>query len=212
MDEPLSNLDAKLRVQTRAEIARLHHRLEATMIYVTHDQVEAMTMADRIAVLNLGILEQVGSPQELYGSPRNRFVAGFIGSPAMNFVTMRVEAGGDDGVRLAGTSLDMQATLSELQSASVRRFGGPEVVLGVRPEHLSAGPASDGGLTVRASIDVIEFLGNDANVHVSSGDLDLVATVDAREPLKVGDNVVLSAPTSFLYLFDPGGGAALTPG
>jgi multiple sugar transport system ATP-binding protein len=210
MDEPLSNLDAKLRVQTRAEIARLHHRLEATMIYVTHDQVEAMTMADRIAVMNLGIIEQVGSPQELYESPANRFVAGFIGSPAMNFVTMRAETDGD-GVRLAGTSLDMQATLSELQAAAVRRSGRSELLLGVRPEHLGTGPPADGGLTVRASIDVIEFLGNDANVHVSSGDLDLVATVDAREQLKVGDNVVLSAAPRYLYLFDPENGAALEP-
>ncbi len=209
MDEPLSNLDAKLRVQTRAEIVRLHHRLNATMIYVTHDQVEAMTMADRIAVLNLGILEQIGSPQELYESPRNLFVAGFIGSPAMNFVNMRVETDEQD-VRLVGTALDMHATLGELQAASVRSLGGRELVVGVRPEHLEVSAPADGGLTIRAVIDVIEFLGNDAHVHVSSGDLDLVATVDAHEQLKVGDDVVLSAASRNLYLFDPESGAALT--
>jgi multiple sugar transport system ATP-binding protein len=210
MDEPLSNLDAKLRVQTRAEIVRLHHRLTATMIYVTHDQIEAMTMADRIAVINLGILEQVGSPRELYESPRNRFVAGFIGSPAMNFITMQVESDDGGGVRLSAIGLDMQATLSEAQAASVRRLGQSEVLLGVRPEHLDAKPPTDDGLIVRASIDVIEFLGNEAHVHVSSGVLDLVAIVDANDPLKVGDNVVLSAPSKSLYLFDLDSGAALT--
>jgi multiple sugar transport system ATP-binding protein len=209
MDEPLSNLDAKLRVQTRAEIARLHQRLSATMIYVTHDQIEAMTMADRIAVMNLGNLEQVGTPQELYQSPRNRFVAGFIGSPAMNFTTMKVKADGEALV-LVAESAEMTATLNETQSAAVRRSGVTEVVLGVRPEHFVLTELSGAGLRVRARVEVIEFLGNDADVHVSAGALDLVATMGARETLKVGDNVTLSAPPDLLYLFDPSSGAALS--
>jgi multiple sugar transport system ATP-binding protein len=204
MDEPLSNLDAKLRVQTRAEIARLHHRLGATMIYVTHDQVEAMTMADRIAVLNSGVLEQVGTPQELYEHPANRFVAGFIGSPAMNFAEMRAEDG-----RLTGVDTSITATLTELQAAAVRAVGSPTVTLGVRPEHLELGPPTEAGLRVDATVEVLEFLGNDAHVHVSSSGQELVATVSTREPLKVGDTVVLCARPSQLYLFDPSTGSAI---
>jgi multiple sugar transport system ATP-binding protein len=207
MDEPLSNLDAKLRVQTRAEIARLHHRLEATMIYVTHDQVEAMTMADRIAVLNLGVLEQVGTPRELYDTPSNRFVAGFIGSPAMNFVDVVVE-GSDSTLRLTGPDVELQP--SELQAAAVRKLDSPTAVLGVRPEHLVVGSPDPGDLRIQATVDVIEFLGNDAHVHVTSGGQDVVATVDAKEPLKVGDKVVLHAPSSRVYLFDPSSGEALS--
>ncbi len=208
MDEPLSNLDAKLRVQTRAEIARLHRRLAATMIYVTHDQVEAMTMADRIAVINTGKLEQVGTPQELYDCPHNRFVAGFIGSPAMNFVEMRVERT-ETGVRLIGTEIDMEASPDELPAAAVRQLGLSRVVLGVRPEHLQTTPPADGGLRMTATVDVIEFLGNDAHIHVSSGDVDLVAIVGAREPLKVGEKLTLGAAPWQLYLFDPNTGAAI---
>jgi multiple sugar transport system ATP-binding protein len=132
MDEPLSNLDAKLRVQTRAEIARLHHRLGATMIYVTHDQVEAMTMADRIAVINLGKLEQVGSPRELYDRPANQFVAGFIGSPSMNFVPMHVESV-DGNIRLVSVEGNLDITLSDNETDMIRRAGVSDVVLGVRP-------------------------------------------------------------------------------
>ena len=211
MDEPLSNLDAKLRVQTRAEIARLHQRLDATMIYVTHDQVEAMTMADRIAVLNVGVLEQAGTPQDLYDNPQNRFVAGFIGSPAMNFVDMHVEST-EAGVRLAGTSIDMQAVPDEPRRAAVHRLGLTTVVLGVRPEHLELNPPADDGLRFTAKVEVIEFLGNDAQIHVSCGSVELVATIGAREPLKIGDQVTLGAPSGRLYLFHPDTGAAVTAG
>jgi multiple sugar transport system ATP-binding protein len=210
MDEPLSNLDAKLRVQTRAEIARLHQRLEATMIYVTHDQVEAMTMADRIAVLNLGVLEQVGTPQELYESPHNRFVAGFIGSPSMNFTDLHVKET-DGVVRLSSADPGLEVHLDELRAAEVRNRGLTTVTVGVRPEHLSTAPPSEPGLTVTAAVEVIEFLGNDANIHVSSGGHDLVATVSAREPLKVGDTVTLNAEPWQLYLFDPISGDTLDP-
>jgi multiple sugar transport system ATP-binding protein len=208
MDEPLSNLDAKLRVQTRAEIARLHHRLGATMIYVTHDQVEAMTMADRIAVINLGKLEQVGSPRELYDRPANQFVAGFIGSPSMNFVSMHVEAVGD-GLQVASAEGTMDVTLGDDDVAAIRRAGVSDVVLGVRPEHLDHRPRSGLGLQLSATVDVIEFLGNDEHVHLSSGGHDLVAIVDARTPLTIGDSLTMSASIEAVHFFHPETGVTL---
>jgi len=208
MDEPLSNLDAKLRVQTRAEIARLHYRLGATMIYVTHDQVEAMTMADRIAVINMGKLEQVGTPRELYDRPANQFVAGFIGSPSMNFVPMQVESV-DDGLRVVSVGGDMDIILDDVDSSAIRRAGVSEVVMGVRPEHIDHLPRNDRGLQLRASVDVIEFLGNDEHVHLNSGDHELVAIVDARTPLTIGDSLTLSASSEAIHLFHPETGVAL---
>jgi len=208
MDEPLSNLDAKLRVQTRAEIARLHHRLGATMIYVTHDQVEAMTMADRIAVINMGKIEQVGSPRELYNTPANQFVAGFIGSPSMNFVPMHVETT-DGGVSIVSAQGHMDVILDDAESATIRRTGVTDVVLGVRPEHIDHRPRNGLGLQLRASVDVIEFLGNDEHVHLTSGDHELVAIVDARTPLTIGDTLTLSASSEAIHLFHPETGETL---
>ena len=208
MDEPLSNLDAKLRVQTRAEIARLHHRLGATMIYVTHDQVEAMTMADRIAVINLGKLEQVGSPRELYERPANQFVAGFIGSPSMNFVPMHVESV-EGGIHAVSAGGDMDVTLDDEESAMIRRAGVSDVVLGVRPEHIDHRPRSGRGLQLSASVDVIEFLGIDEHVHLSCGSYELVAIVDARTPLTIGDSLTLSASSEAIHLFHPETGVTL---
>ncbi len=137
MDEPLSNLDAKLRVQTRAEIARLHQRLETTMVYVTHDQVEAMTMGTRIAVMNEGLLQQVGTPQKLYDEPINRFVAGFIGSPSMNFVEVTVD-GKDDTARLVGPGDWAVPTPTRLRGIA-GDIAGKKLVAGFRPEHLEIG-------------------------------------------------------------------------
>jgi multiple sugar transport system ATP-binding protein len=208
MDEPLSNLDAKLRVQTRAEIARLHHRLGATMIYVTHDQVEAMTMADRIAVINVGKLEQVGSPRELYDRPANQFVAGFIGSPSMNFVPMHVESA-DEGIRVVSVGGHIDVILSDEESAMIRRAGVSDVVLGVRPEHIDNKPRDGRGLQMSASVDVIEFLGNDEHVHLTSGDHELVAIVDSRTPLTIGDSLTLSASSEAIHLFHPETGVTL---
>ena len=208
MDEPLSNLDAKLRVQTRAEIARLHHRLGATMIYVTHDQVEAMTMADRIAVLNMGKLEQVGSPRDLYDRPANRFVAGFIGSPSMNFVPLLVETV-DGAIRVVSAQHQMDVILSDAEADAIRRAGVNNVILGVRPEHIDNQPRRDLGLEIRASVEVIEFLGNEVHVHVSSGDDELVVIVDARTPLSIGDALTLSASSDVLHFFHPETGVVL---
>jgi multiple sugar transport system ATP-binding protein len=209
MDEPLSNLDAKLRVATRAEIARLHQRLEATMIYVTHDQVEAMTMGDRIAVINEGVLQQAGTPKEMYSSPRNHFVAGFIGSPSMNFVDFKINGDGNDATLTAGGT---EVRLDDKQQAMLRRHGGDSVTVGFRPEHLAVGKPEGPGLTMSALIDVIEFLGNDELIHGISDERDVVAIVTTLNGLKVGEQVALSAPPTALYFFDPATNMAMTAG
>jgi multiple sugar transport system ATP-binding protein len=208
MDEPLSNLDAQLRVKMRAEVSRIARRIGVATLYVTHDQIEAMTMADRIAVLNLGVLEQAGTPRELYESPANRFVAGFIGSPAMNFVDMTV-SDASDSLDLATPDGTISAALTDTQAAAVRRLGSRTVVLGVRPEHLELGATGDGRLSVTAVVDVTEFLGNDMLIYASSAGHDIVAVISASEQLKVGDKIVLSAAPEHVYLFDPASGASL---
>ena len=202
MDEPLSNLDAKLRVQTRAEIARLHQRLGTTIVYVTHDQVEAMTMGDRIAVMRDGILQQVGTPKDLYETPSNRFVAGFIGSPAMNFLTGRVVIDGDN-VRVALDGLDL--ALSGRAAAAARRRGaGSQVTIGMRPEHFDAVPKDvQGVVRVPATVDVVEFLGNEELIHATVAGTDLVALVPAARGLHEGDQVELAIPDTLVYAFDP---------
>jgi multiple sugar transport system ATP-binding protein len=207
MDEPLSNLDAKLRVQTRAEIARMHTRLEATMIYVTHDQVEAMTMGDRIAVINEGVLQQVGSPKALYDTPLNRFVAGFIGSPSMNFIDLTVSRDGGV-VTLRGDGSELRP--DDGQAALLRDSGGATVTVGFRPEHLDIGANTGPGLDVTVTIDVVEFLGNDVLIHGTSAGRDIVAIVDVDNTLKVGDSVVLSAAPRRLHLFNPDTQARMT--
>ncbi len=200
MDEPLSNLDAKLRVQTRAEIARLHQRLGTTIVYVTHDQVEAMTMGQRIAVMNDGLLQQVGTPQTLYDHPVNRFVAGFIGSPAMNFVDVPVTSG---ALSEPGFNFPIPTKYREpLQSA------GPRVLAGFRPEHLDLAEM-DGAGTVQGTADVVEYLGNEELLHVSVGDRDIVAIVDSSHRVRPGDAVTLRLPVDKLHLFDVETGDAL---
>ena len=198
MDEPLSNLDAKLRVQTRAEIARLHQRLEATMIYVTHDQIEAMTMADRIAVLRLGVLEQIGSPRELYEQPRNRFVAGFIGSPSMNFLELEVGGEGADVV-LSGDAVDVR--LSDRQAAGLAAANLERVVVGVRPEHLRLQRDSDRGMHVSTVVEVAEFLGNGTLLHATADGVDLVALIEQTKHVSVSDKIQLYAPPDDLRFF-----------
>jgi multiple sugar transport system ATP-binding protein len=210
MDEPLSNLDAKLRVQTRAEIAQLHHRLQATMLYVTHDQVEAMTMADRIAVMNLGVLEQYGTPRELYNFPNNLFVAGFIGSPSMNFVSMQINREAEL-VSLTGVSAgsSMKVTLTDEQAEVLRTSDGSDIVVGVRPEHLIEGSIDGAGFSAVAEVQVIEFLGNDEHIHATSGDIDLVAILNAHSKVARGDSITLSAPHDSVHFFDPTSGLRL---
>jgi multiple sugar transport system ATP-binding protein len=211
MDEPLSNLDAKLRVQTRAEIARLHQRLGTTIVYVTHDQVEAMTMGDRIAVMRDGVLQQVGTPKMLYEAPANRFVAGFIGSPAMNFLTGRVRVEGDS-VSLALDGLEVP--LSGRAAATARTRGNDsELVIGMRPEHFdaAASPAA-GTISIPASVEVVEFLGNDELIHANVAGNDVVALVPASRGVAVGDKVSLVIADSVVHAFDPANDAVITAG
>ena len=172
MDEPLSNLDAKLRVETRAEILKLQQRLATTTIYVTHDQVEAMTMGHRIAVLRDGVLQQVGTPEELYTRPTNVFVAGFIGSPSMNLVPAPLVGGGGDGV-----------------------------ILGFRPEHVRLGSGGD-GLGFDARVEVVEYLGDDQLVHVVRGDTPLLAELPVEERVHQGDELTFIVPRDKLHRFE----------
>ena len=199
MDEPLSNLDAKLRVQTRAEIARLHQRLGTTTVYVTHDQVEAMTMGERIAVMSEARLQQVGSPQELYDHPDNRFVAGFIGSPSMNFLDVKV-TGSVDSIVLKGDGIEM--ALPERYRASIKGHEGKKLIAGVRPEHLDVeqdGPAG----TLSGSADVVEYLGNEELIHLTVGDVDVVALIGSEHRVKPGDDLQLKVALEKVHLIDP---------
>jgi multiple sugar transport system ATP-binding protein len=209
MDEPLSNLDAKLRVQTRAEIARLHQRLRTTVVYVTHDQVEAMTMGDRIAVMNFGVLQQVGSPQDLYEKPINKFVAGFIGSPAMNFINVTPTT--ENGQTVLKNATFELAVPDRLRSA-VAADGTKELTAGVRPEHfqiVDGTPPTGPGASIHAVTDVVEFLGNEELLHVSVGDYDMVAIVDASRRVRPGDVLDLWVPLEKIHLFDTEEGHAL---
>jgi multiple sugar transport system ATP-binding protein len=195
-DEPLSNLDANLRVSMRTEIKALHQRLRTTSIYVTHDQIEAMTMADKIVVMNSGGIEQIGSPLDLYDNPANRFVAGFIGSPSMNFLTGRMARNGA-GLAVAvggGVHLPMpvRAEISE----------GREVVVGVRPEHLAV--ADDG---VPAEVVVVEPTGADTQIFCKLAGVDVTAVVRERHAFRPGEAVRLKPMLTFL--FDPASGARL---
>ena len=209
MDEPLSNLDAKLRVQTRAEIARLHQRLKTTIVYVTHDQVEAMTMGSRIAVMNDGLLQQVGTPQVLYDTPINRFVAGFIGSPSMNFIEVHVEGSGDSA-RLVGAA-DWSIPLPSRYREAAAPKAGKTLDRRLPPEHLDIGEAGAGIGIFRARADVVEYLGNEELLHVNAADQDIVAIVDSSHRVRPGDIVTLVLPLEKLHLFDGETGLTLAP-
>jgi multiple sugar transport system ATP-binding protein len=202
LDEPLSNLDAKLRVQTRAEISKLHARLGTTFIYVTHDQVEAMTMATRIAVLNFGELQQVGTPSDLYDSPRNTFVAGFIGSPSMNFFDATVTQSGD-GVRLEapGMSLPPPSRYRDV----ISNYVGKTVNVGVRPEAIhdfNFQPTGAATTKVEASVDVTELMGSEIISYVIIDGQTLVARFDPRSGARPGQPITLAFETDRMHLFD----------
>ncbi|BAJ64098.1 MULTISPECIES: ABC transporter ATP-binding protein [Anaerolinea] len=202
-DEPLSNLDAKLRVQTRAEISKLHQRLQTTFIYVTHDQVEAMTMATRIAVMNKGVLQQLDTPQNLYDRPANLFVAGFIGSPAMNFFPARLhkEQGeliidtGDFAVKIPAEKRDLYAPYVDRQ-----------VIFGIRPEDIHNPMYAPPGIhaaPVESKVDVIELMGNEIFLYMVSGKNNYVARVDPRTRFKIGETVQLVFNMDNIHLFNP---------
>ena len=196
-DEPLSNLDAALRVSTRVEIAKLHRLLGATMVYVTHDQTEAMTLADRIVVMNQGEIAQVGRPLDLYYTPANLFVAGFIGSPAMNFFEGAVKGRTDSAVSLSGAAL----ADFELPARGFPGEAGASITVGVRPEHLRIG--SDSGFRLEATVELVERLGEVSYAHTRARDgRAVVAELRGRDVPDIGDLVTLGAADQDLHVFD----------
>ena len=212
MDEPLSNLDAKLRVATRAEIIKLHQRIQTTVVYVTHDQVEAMTMGDRIAVLNAGIIQQLGAPQELYDHPANLFVAGFIGSPSMNFLPNAkvTSEGSATSVVLEGLG---RVAVPQIYAERARAAAGKNLTFGIRPVHLEDASiiAEHGEVNsaIDASVDVVENLGNELQVYLTAGGKNIVATLDPRSRITAGNKVRLFVDSDQIHLFDTDTGEAI---
>ena len=201
-DEPLSNLDAKLRVKMRGELVKLHRRLEATIVYVTHDQVEAMTMGQRIAVMNEGRLLQVGTPREVYHRPANLFVAGFIGSPSMNFLNASLETAGE-GVTLRVDRSEI--TLPDDGRPWADTTPG-SVVLGVRPEDvqvLPVSPKASGGGALSGKIEVVEHLGAETYLELNAGKHQITARVNASQVWEIGQQVTLQMDPASIRLFDP---------
>jgi multiple sugar transport system ATP-binding protein len=212
LDEPLSNLDARLRVQTRAEISKIHQRVQTTFVYVTHDQTEAMTMGTRIAVLNGGIIQQLGAPQELYDHPTNLFVAGFIGSPAMNFFdNVRVSADGD-ATRITVGDVG-QVVVPPLYAQPTREAAEKKLILGIRPEHFSdlklLPEDRRNGSTMSAPVDVVEHLGSELLVYMTAGGKSITARLDPRSDAHVGNELTLQVDATHLHLFDSETGAAI---
>ncbi len=203
-DEPLSNLDAKLRVQTRAEISKLHQRLGTTFIYVTHDQVEALTMADRIAVLKDGVLQQVDSPQRLYDHPGNVFVAGFIGSPSMNFFSGSV-TGDTNEMYVDAGSVRIRLPQNEIEQLGSESVGR-EIIFGVRPEDIHHPQYVPAGVTeemIEATVDVTELMGNEIFVYLMSDDeQSFIARVDPRADMRPGDKVKMTFNADKVHIFD----------
>ncbi|TIO10860.1 sn-glycerol-3-phosphate ABC transporter ATP-binding protein UgpC [Mesorhizobium sp.] len=206
-DEPLSNLDAKLRVQMRAEIKQIHEAVPTTTVYVTHDQIEAMTLADRVVVMNAGKIEQIAPPQELYLKPATKFVAGFIGSPGMNFISAELERNGDrfSGILPDGTRLELPTDSSRF--ASVGRQG---VDLGIRPEHFSLDSKGDHrGAKIKATAELVEPLGMDTLVHFTLADTKAVARVPPDLSLRRRAELALFVDPQNIYVFDRQSGNAL---
>lgn len=197
MDEPLSNLDAKLRVQMRAEISKLHHRLKTTFIYVTHDQTEAMTMGTRIVVMKDGLVQQMGNPQTIYENPDNMFVATFIGSPQMNMIDAEIIANGKQiFASFSGFKMEIPGETKQLQ-----KYNGKKVVLGIRPEDMSV--VEESGINIiEADIDVTELLGSETILYLTMGNQQLIGKVDPKVKVSVGSTVKLLFNTNKLHVFD----------
>lgn len=202
MDEPLSNLDAKLRVSARAEITKLHQRLGTTFIYVTHDQVEAMTMGDRIAVLDDGNLQQIDTPFSLYAEPANVFVAGFIGSPSMNFFNATLV--GEEG-NLYVDAADFRLQVPPERKSMYDSYVGREVIFGIRPEHVHApeyAPPDIGAAKFQGTVELVELLGHELHLYMNSGTNSFVATVDTRMQTNIGNQIDLVADMNNMHVFD----------
>ena len=208
LDEPLSNLDAKLRASMRTELTKLHQRLGTTFIYVTHDQVEAMTMATRIVVMKDGLIQQVDTPQNLYDSPVNLFVAGFIGTPQMNFITGLLEKKGEDlFVRFGNNTLKLPAEKAE--NPALKEYIGQEVVLGVRPECLMEDIAKCPDAVITASVEVTELMGAEIYLYLSfdgqeeaTNDKNIIARVSSRSASRAGDTVQIGFDMHHVHIFD----------
>jgi multiple sugar transport system ATP-binding protein len=204
MDEPLSNLDAKLRVQTRAELVKLHDRVRTTTIYVTHDQTEAMTMGDRIAVMSLGVLQQLDTPQNLYDTPVNKFVAGFMGSPSMNFIDVTLE--GTDG-KLYATSPGFRMLVPDIKARELQNHVGKQVTMGIRPEHIVEASRVPAGAVPQESfipvtVDVVELLGNEIFVYLTTRNSTITARMDPDIHLERGQEIQIALEPSKLHFFD----------
>jgi len=205
-DEPLSNLDAALRVQMRVELKRLHDRLETTAIYVTHDQVEAMTLGDRVVVMKDGVVQQQGAPLDLYENPANRFVAGFIGSPAMNFVPATVASGDALWIEAPGVRLRVPPAKTE----RLRSYAGRRVILGVRPEALRPANGTDSAdYSFDSVVDVVEPLGSEILLNVRAGEAAIVARVDPATRVNVHEKVRLALDPARVHFFDASSEAAI---
>jgi multiple sugar transport system ATP-binding protein len=202
-DEPLSNLDAKLRISMRAELLSLHQRLKTTTIYVTHDQMEAMTMGDRIVVMNNGVIQQVDSPQNVYDHPANQYVAGFIGSPAMNFVDCRIN---DEGGRLYAVSPGMKIKIPADKAEGIRDRVGREVILGLRPEHITHSSLVDHldpEESFKGSVWVIEPLGSEKLVYIRPENQEtLIARLDPHVNIKIGDVADFAVRMNLSHMFE----------
>jgi multiple sugar transport system ATP-binding protein len=202
-DEPLSNLDAKLRVQMRTEIKRIHQKVKTTTVYVTHDQVEAMTLADRVVVMHSGKIEQIGTPNDLYHHPKTRFVAAFIGSPAMNLVPARVETDGSGlSVRLCET---LRFPIPESRAAHLRAYTGKEVVFGLRPEHITEtrGREKGSGHEFSITLDVVEPMGMDTMVFFKVDGIEVCGRVEPSAAKGPGETMQLLANLDHMHLVDP---------
>ena len=202
MDEPLSNLDAKLRVQMRVELVLLHRRVSTTTIYVTHDQVEAMTMGDRIIVMNDGVVQQTAPPKELYDHPVNRFVAGFIGSPPMNFLQAELVRDSD---RLYAQGSGFKTLIPPAHAGELKAAANGKIVLGIRPEDVRvvASPASDPNSTVTGRLDVVELLGSEQLAFIVVGDQNLSIRTSPDVPLSAGSAISLTFNVPKTHAFDP---------
>ena len=194
MDEPLSNLDAKQRVTMRAEIAQIHRQTGATTIYVTHDQIEAMTLADRIVIMKTGYVQQVGTPYELYFKPANLFVAGFIGEPPMNFIRRTVQGG---CIQIGNTKLDISAKLGHLAD----KYEGKDVHFGFRPEAIVLGK-QENAYVLNANVELTEMLGDNTNVYVNIADANAILKVNPHDTPETDSDIVFSIPKENVYLFD----------
>jgi multiple sugar transport system ATP-binding protein len=206
-DEPLSNLDAKLRVQMRVELKKLHNRLNTTAIYVTHDQVEAMTLGDRVAVMRGGLVQQVSEPIKLYESPANRFVAGFIGSPAMNFAAVRVR---DEAGSLQADCEGFRLDVPEEIAPRLRRYAGREVTMGIRPEDLQlANGSCPPGLCFEAVVELVERLGAEILLDLKVGQQTMVASVNRTIGAKRGETLRFALRAERIHFFDAASEAAI---